>query len=103
VFYAEATGFPKGLGALDNRAENVKKILMLDPRRLSDSDSNKILEAFKPLLSRKIMATIQEYEQADRLHFESVVAECYGYTALFERIKNAVLDMQGVRLSVKNK
>ncbi|MDR1209952.1 MAG: hypothetical protein LBK41_06530, partial [Clostridiales bacterium] len=31
VFYAEATGFPKGLGALDNRADNAKKILMLDP------------------------------------------------------------------------
>jgi hypothetical protein len=32
IFYIEATGFPKGLGALDTRAENIKKIFMLDPR-----------------------------------------------------------------------
>jgi hypothetical protein len=101
VFYAEATGFPKGLGALDNRAENIKKILMLDPRRLSDGDARKIIEAFQPLLGRKIMTTLQEYEQADRLAFERVVADCFGYSALFERIKNSVLDMQRVRLSVK--
>jgi hypothetical protein len=102
VFYAEATGFPKGLGALDNRAENVKNILMLDPRRLSASKASKVLEAFKPLLNRKIMSTLQEYEREDRLNFERIVAECFGYVALFERIKNSVLDMQRVRLSVKS-
>lgn len=101
IFYAEATGFPKGLGALDNRAENVKRILMLDSRRLSDNEVSKILNAFKPLLSRNIMTTLQEYGQEDRLNFECIVAECFGYTPLFERIKNAVLDMQRVRLSVK--
>ena len=101
IFYSEATGFPKGLGALDNRAENVKKILMLDPRRLSDGNTSKILEAFKPLLERKIMTTIEEYQQADRLAFENVVAECFGYAKYFERIKNSLLDMQRVRLSVR--
>jgi hypothetical protein len=102
VFYTEATGFPKGLGALDNRAENTKRILMLDPCSLSESAISKILNAFEPLLDRKIMTTFREYEREDRLNFERVVAECYGYTALFERIKNVVLDMQRVRLSVKN-
>jgi hypothetical protein len=101
VFYAEATGFPKGLGALDNRAENVKRILMFNPQRLSKSDSSKIIKAFKPLLDRKIMATFDEYQQADRLAFERVVADCCGYSAQFERIKNSVLEMQKVRLSVK--
>jgi len=102
AFYTEATGFPKGLGALDNRAENIKKILMLDPRKLSDNDASKILRAFEPLLKRRIMTTFQEYEQTDRLNFERVVADRFGYSALFERIKNSVLDMQRVRLSVKN-
>ncbi|MCL2827404.1 MAG: N-6 DNA methylase [Oscillospiraceae bacterium] len=102
IFYAEATGFPKGLGALDNRAENTKKILMLDPRRLSKSDSEKILKAFKPLLGRKIMTTAQEYQQKDRLVFEKAVADCFGYSKQFERIKNSVLEMQKVRLSVRD-
>jgi hypothetical protein len=101
MFYTEATGFPKGLGALDNRAENTKKIMMLDPRRLSASDAGKILKAFEPLLNRKIMTTLDEYNQTDRLNFEHVVAECFGFTDLFERVKDSVLDMQKVRLSVK--
>jgi len=101
VFYAESTGFPKGLGALDNRAENTKKNLMLDPRRLPNREAQKVLAAFKPLLGRKILPTLDEYNQADRLAFERVVADCYGYAALFERIKDSVLDMQRVRLSVK--
>lgn len=101
IFYTEATGFPKGLGALDNRAENTKKILMLDPRYLSTIDISRILEAFRPLLARKIKTTVEEYECVDRLTFEHIVADCYGYSAQFERIKNTVLEMQRVRLSVR--
>lgn len=101
VFYTEATGFPKGLGALDNRAENTKKILMLDPRRLSTANVARILEAFRPLLARKIKTTTEEYVCDDRLAFERVVADCFGYTAQFERIKDNVLEMQRVRLSVR--
>lgn len=101
VFYTEATGFPKGLGALDNRAENTKRILMLDPCRVSTANATRILETFRPLLARKIKTTAEEYDCADRLAFEHVVADCFGYTALFERIKASVLEMQRVRLSVK--
>ena len=101
VFYTEAVGFPKGLGALDNCSKNVEKMYMLNPSLLSDTDIKRILEAFKPLLNREIMTTQQEYTQADRLNFEKVVADCFGYTALFNQIKDCVIDMQRVRLSVK--
>jgi hypothetical protein len=103
VFYTEATGFPKGLGALDNRAENLKKILMLSPHHLSDNKAKRIMKAFKPLLARKIMAVAEEYQQSDRLSFERTVAECFGYTSLLNRIIAAALEMQKVRLSVKKR
>jgi hypothetical protein len=101
MFYIEASGFPKGLGALDINSENIGKTKMLDPRRLSAAEANKIRAVFKPLLARKILTTEQEYRQSDRLTFERVVADCYGYTMQFERIKNCLLEMQTVRLSVK--
>lgn len=101
VFYTEATGFPKGLGALDNCAENVERIMMLDPRRLTAAEATRILEAFRPLFARDILTTRQEYGRADRLAFERIVADIYGYTEQFERIVDSVLDMQRVRLSVK--
>lgn len=101
VFYTEATGFPKGLGALDNRADNTKKIYMLDPRRLSPENAARILKAFKPLLTRKISTTADEYTRTDRLAFEHVVADCFGYAEQFECIKHSLLEMQKVRLSVR--
>lgn len=101
VFYTEAVGFPKGLGALDNCSKNVEKMFILNPSLLSSADVNRILLAFQPLLKREIMTTQQEYVQADRLAFEKVVADCYGYTQYFKQIKDCVLEMQKVRLSVK--
>ncbi|MCL1848591.1 MAG: hypothetical protein FWF83_02820 [Clostridiales bacterium] len=101
VFYAEATGFNKGLGALDNRAENAKKVLMLDPAYLSDDEGNRILQAFEPLLNRDIMTTKEEYQQEDRLAFEQIVADIYGYSKILPRILDCVAEMQKVRLSVR--
>lgn len=101
VFYTEAVGFPKGLGALDNCSKNVEKMYMLNPSLLSDTDVKRILAAFQLLLKREIMTTQQEYAQVDRLAFEKVVADCFGYTQHFNQIKNCVLEMQRVRLSVK--
>jgi hypothetical protein len=103
VFYIEASGFPKGLGALDSNKDNIKNIMMLDPKILSPSESTTIIKKFKPLLKRNIMTTQQEYTQNDRLDFEESVASFYGYSEQFDRIKNCVLEMQKVRLSVKRK
>jgi hypothetical protein len=101
IFFIEASGFPKGLAALDINSENIGKSKMLDPRKLTQKQADSILSAFNPLLSRKILSTDEEYQQDDRLAFERVVAEAFRYTPLFERIKDCLLDMQRVRLSVK--
>lgn len=101
VFYVEATGFPKGLGALDNRAENMKKIKILDPSILTDNKKEKIISAFQPLLFREILNTKDEYVQSDRLYFEQVVADCFGYSHMLERIIKCILTMQEVRSSVR--
>lgn len=102
VFYVEATGFPKGLGALDNRAEVIKDLKMLNPNLLTEDKQDKILNAFQPLLEREILDTKEEYTQDDRLEFERVVADAFGYSSILERIINCVLSMQEVRLSVRN-
>lgn len=102
VFYIEAMGFPKGLGALDICAQNFKKMYILDCKYLSKEQIQSILSAFKPLLEREIKTTIDEYQQSDRLAFEKVVAECFGYADYFDEIVNCVIEMQRVRLSVKH-
>lgn len=102
IFYVEATGFPKGLGALDNCAENMSNAKMLNPDILTNNQIKRIINAFQPLLSREILNTKEEYAQSDRLHFEQVVADCFGYSHILERIIKCILAMQEVRTSVRN-
>ncbi|MCL2125229.1 MAG: hypothetical protein FWH33_04480 [Oscillospiraceae bacterium] len=102
VFYVEASGFPKGLGALDTNSENIGRTMMLDPCLLSEDAAGSILTAFRRLASRRVMSTEKEYLQSDRLSFESIVADHFGYTSYFEQIKECVLNMQKVRLSVRS-
>lgn len=102
VFYTEAVGFPKGLGALDNCSKNIERMYILDSKKLSEAQIQSILSAFKPLLEREIKTTADEYRQFDRLAFEKVVAECFGYEKYFDEIVNCVTEMQRVRLSVKD-
>ena len=101
IFYVEATGFPKGLGALDNRAENMKKIKMLNPSILTNDKIERILNAFQPLLAREILNTKEEYTRSDRLYFEQIVADSFGYSNILERIIKCILTMQEVRSSVR--
>lgn len=102
VFYTEATGFPKGLGALDNCKKNIEKMYILNCKKLSKAQIQSIISAFKPLLKREIKTTIDEYQKSDRLAFENIVAECFGYEKYFDEIVDCVIEMQRVRLSVKD-
>jgi len=101
IFYTEASSFPKGIGALDNRAENMKKIWILDPQKLNSKQVDEILIAFQPLFKRKILSTADELLQPDRIAFEQTVLNCFGLDAYYDRIRDSILSMQKVRLSVK--
>lgn len=102
IFYTEASSFPKGLGALDNRAKNMEKIWMLNPKLLTPEQESSIFAAFEALYRRKILSTIEEFKKEDRIAFEHTVLNCFGIDAYYERIKNSILVMQKVRLSVKD-
>lgn len=101
AFYTEATGFPRGQGVLDTSKERIEKVLMLDPDRLTQKQVAEVMDAFLPLLHRKILPFSEELEMEDRVYFEHVVLSCYGIDSYYHRIKNALLEMQQVRLSVK--
>lgn len=102
MFYIEAIGFGRGLGALDFSKDNLAKIKMLNPSLLSEDDRERILEAFKPILDREIMKLSEELHQADRVVFEKIVLEIYGIGEMYEPIKTSILSMHKNRLSVKS-
>lgn len=97
MFYIEATGFGRALGALDINKDNLGDSFMLNPALLSKRSRNAIIKAFKPLLHRSIMSTEDELNSSDRDHFDHVVLSSYGIEAYHDRIKQTLIEKQQLR------
>lgn len=101
MFYIEATGFGRGAGALDLSKDKFADSYMLNPYLLSEKQRQEILNAFVPLLKRKILPVEQELEQTDRQNFDIAVLKSYGMDNIYCEIKNSLLSMMKVRLGAK--
>ncbi|MBB6604376.1 N-6 DNA methylase [Bacillus pumilus] len=99
VFFIEAVGFGRGLGALDLNSSSLAKTSMLNPTLLSEENKTKIIIAFEALKSRSLLPFLKEIQQEDRVIFEKTVLESYGLLNLFEPIKNSIVSMQTTRLA----
>ena len=95
----EASGFGRGEGVLDLRSDNVKnRMKMLDPDKVSEQQKVMILEAFQPLRNREIKDLNHELLQPDRLNFDQVVAQVYGFEDDLQSIRNAARDLLSMRM-----
>ena len=101
LFYIEAIGFGRGLGALDITSTTLKNAFMLDPIQISDEDRFVILSKFAILSNRDVMNTMQEIEQVDRSEFDITVLRAFGIEDIYPDIKNSLISMQKARLSVR--
>lgn len=100
MFYIEAVGFGRGLGALDFNSKTIRKAFMLNPKLVEDSCRIEIIEKFTPLLSRNVYPTAQELNLQDRLDFDLAVLKAYGIESYYESIKTSLLSMQSMRLGI---
>lgn len=101
MFYIEAVGFGRGLGALDISSTTIRNAFMLNPQLLSDENKGSILNAFEPLLNRDVEYTSVELTLEDRRNFDMTVLRAYGIEEHYESIKQSLLSMQKMRLSVR--
>lgn len=101
MFYIEAVGFGRGLGALDINSNTIRNAYMLKPNLISATQREHILNKFAPLLERPIFSTEVEFEQRDRIEFEHTVLSAYGIDEYFDAIKGSLLSMQKMRLNVR--
>lgn len=102
MFYIEATGFGRGAGALDLSKDKFADSFMLNPNLLSEQQKKEIINAFAPLLKRKILPVEQELEQKDRKEFDTTVLKAYGMESIYNEIKESVLSMMKVRLGARS-
>ena len=100
MFMIEAAGFGRGLGVLDINKDKIAKCRIPNPRLLSDSQKDYIVEAFNALKQREILNTVDELNNPDRIEFEKRVFEAFNIIDYYESIKKSLLTMQATRLSV---
>lgn len=101
-FYIEATGFGRGLGALDLNSENIAKIQILNPELLKEDQKEEIVEEFNKLKLRNVTDTIEEINDPQKETFDKVVLSAFGIDTHYESIKESLNRMISARLSVRD-
>lgn len=101
MFYIEAVGFGRGLGALDISSTTIRNAYMLKPNIIDDQQRECILEKFDALLRRDVYSTERELSETDRIEFDHEVLRAYGIEQYYNDIKNSLLSMQRMRLGVR--
>ena len=103
LFYIEAIGFGRGLGALDLSATNIKNSLfILNPEILSEEQVNLILSKFNPLKRRDVLPLAVELEQQDRNDFDDAVLEAFGIREYKQQIRQSLIQLYTIRLSARD-
>lgn len=99
MFFIEATGFGKGLGALDLNKETFENSFMLNPHILSEKNKQAILKAFEPLTVRDVMNIDEELIQTDRINFDKTVLAAYNVEHLYPQIVNSLKSLYEARMT----
>lgn len=103
VFFIESSGFGRGLGALDITPTKLKEgMKLVDPARISAKDSQAIIRAFTPLLSREALPLDEEMRSSDRSELDAAVLGSIGMSHVAQEIRDAVVELYGIRKAVKH-
>ncbi len=103
IFYIEAIGFGRGLGALDLSSARMKNSLkMLNPDLLTEAQINSIKEKFEVVRDRDILNILDELEQEDRIAFDDEVLDAFNILESKENIINSFKFLYEMRKTVNN-
>lgn len=100
LFFIEANGFGRGLGALDLSATRMKRTLKIpNPILLDQLQVQNIKEHFNPLICRDIQNLEIELEDPQRIEFDMAVLSAYGLGHLYDEIKESLLFLYNMRVN----
>jgi hypothetical protein len=102
LFYIEALGFGRGLGALDLNTGKIKKdFFMLNPALLNEERKIAIKEKFSQLLKRRVLPIEGELNKKDRIDFDNEVLKSYNILRYKDKIFNSLMHLYRTRISVR--
>lgn len=103
LFYIEAVGFGRGLGALDINKESVSRCFMLNPDLLSMEQIAEIKEKFSKLKDRGVVDFEQDMADPIRQEFDKAVLQAFNIEQYYAEIVNSIRSMRRIRNAVNQK
>ena len=98
IFFIEALGFGRGLGALDLSSNRMKKYFrMLNPSLLTDSQIKEIKNKFALFKNRDVQNIRIELNDSIRKDFDLTVLKAYEIEHLYDSIKSSFLFLFNMR------
>ena len=101
LFYIEAVGFGRGLGALDISKESISKSYMLNPALITEEQAENIISRFSSLIDRGVTDVDQDLEDSVRYEFDRSVLNAFGINEYYDNIVNSLKAMRKIRKAVK--
>lgn len=101
LFYIEAVGFGRGLGALDISKDSISKSYMLNPALITEEQTEKIVRHFSSLINRGITDVDQDLEDSVRYEFDMAVLKAFGISEYYDNIVNSLKAIRKIRKAVK--
>jgi len=101
LFYIEAVGFGRGLGALDISKESISKSYMLNPALITEEQAANIISHFTSLTDRGVTDVDQDLEDSVRYEFDKSVLNAFGISDYYDNIVNSLKAMRKIRKAVK--
>lgn len=98
LLFMENMWISRNLWALDLNSNFFKKLKILDPRLLSDTNKIDILAAFQPLKARELNNEIlDEMRSIDRINFDTVVLRAFNINVPLEYFYDLLINLVTVR------
>lgn len=102
LYMIEASGFGRGLGALDLQPTKLRKgLYILNPALLSEENKRRIKKLFQVLKGRDVLPLRDELASSDRSKFDVAVLKAFGVLDYYDKIKQSLLELYSIRTSVK--
>ncbi|WP_404456658.1 N-6 DNA methylase [Oceanobacillus kapialis] len=102
VFYIEAIGFGRGLGALDLNKNKVEaQFKILNAKLVSEDNKKEIIQLYAKLEERDVKPLLMELQQIDRYEFDIAVLKAFGVEEYYGKIKESLLQLFNIRKSVR--
>lgn len=102
IYILCGSGFARADGVTDLTSDGIKRLNMLDPDLLTDTDKDEIVDSWKAIQNKAAVSIFDELEDPDWISFNKTVLEKYNIDPnVFEQAKAAIYKLVKRRDNIK--